>query len=130
MLDPVTKILVVDDSRFMRHIIKNYLKAIGLENVVEAANGREALALLNTGKVDLILSDLSMPGMNGVEFLKAVRADADLKDTPFIMVTAEAQPHIVFEAKKARVSKYVLKPFTPKILRKNIEKALCRRKND
>lgn len=130
MLDPAMKILVVDDSRFMRHIIKNYLKIIGLANVVEASNGRDALALLKTERVDLVLSDLSMQGMNGIEFLKAVRADADLKETPFIMVTAEAQPYIVLEAKKARVSKYVLKPFTSNTLRENIREVLCRRKND
>lgn len=122
MLDPSIKILIVDDSKFMRRIIKKHLRSFGLENFFEASDGKEALALLMNEKVDLILSDLSMTGMNGLEFLKAVRADDGIKETIFIMLTAEAQPHIVFEAVKARVSKYVLKPFTPEILKENIEK--------
>lgn len=119
----IKKVLVVDDSKFMRRIVKKHLKTMGLENTVEASDGKEALALLKNEKVDLILSDLNMRGINGIEFLKAVRADNEIKDIIFIMLTAESQPHIVFEAVKARVSKYVLKPFTRETLQENIEKA-------
>jgi len=124
MLDAGLKILVVDDSKFMRRIIRNHLKMMHLENVVEAAEGREALSLLKRENVDLILSDISMRGMNGIELLKAVRADAEIKDIPFIMITAEAQPHIIFEAVRAKVSQYVTKPFTPQILLENIMKVV------
>ena len=124
MLDSGLKILVVDDSKFMRRIIKNCLKMMNLEDVAEASNGREGLFLLKQRNFDLILSDISMPGMNGIDFLKAVRADVSTKDIPFIMITAEAQPHIVIEVIQAGVSKYVTKPFTLKILQKNIMKVM------
>ena len=124
MLDPELKILVVDDSKFMRRIIRNYLKAMNLERIEEASDGREALALLRKRHFDLILSDIAMRGMNGIDLLKAVRADNAIKNIPFIMITAEAQPHIIFEAVRAKVSQYVTKPFTPQILRENIMKVV------
>ncbi len=124
MLDAGLKILVVDDSKFMRRIIRNHLKKMNLEHVVEAGDGREALGLLKQRDFDLILSDISMRGMNGIELLKAVRADGDIKNIPFIMISAEAQPHIISEAVRAKVSQYVTKPFTPQILQENILKVL------
>ena len=124
MLDTAMKILVVDDSAFMRRIIRNHLRMMNLENVKEASDGREALSLLKKENFDLILSDISMRGMNGIKFLKAVRADDGTKDIPFIMITAEAQPHIIYEAVQAKVDEYITKPFTPNILRENIVKVL------
>ena len=124
MLDSVLKILVVDDSNFMRRIIKKHLRTMNLENIEEASDGLEALSLLKKGNFDLILSDISMPRMNGIELLKAVRAGKTTKDIPFIMITAEAQPHIIFEAIQARVSEYVTKPFTAEILQESIAKVM------
>ena len=84
----------------------------------------QAHALLKKRDFDLILSDIAMRGMNGIDLLKAVRADNAIKNIPFIMITAEAQPHIIFEAVRAKVSQYVTKPFTPQILRENIMKVV------
>jgi len=81
-------ILVVDDFATMRKVIRNLLKQVGYENIVEAENGEAALSVLKSRKVDLIISDWNMPTMSGYELLKAVRADDELQKTPFLMVTA------------------------------------------
>lgn len=116
------KILVVDDSRVMRHIIRNHLVALGFTEILEAGSGREALAVLAAEPVDLVFSDWVMPGMHGIELLKQVRGNAATSRIPFIMVTAEAQPHLVFEAIQAKVSDYVVKPFTRETLQRSMEK--------
>ena len=116
------KILVVDDSKVMRHIIRNHLAALGFSEIREAASARDALALLAGCPVDLILSDWVMPGMHGIELLKQVRGNEATRHIPFIMVTAEAQPHLIVEAIQARVSGYVVKPFTREILLRSMEK--------
>ncbi|MEW6501050.1 MAG: response regulator [Thermodesulfobacteriota bacterium] len=122
MLAPDMKILVVDDSRVMRHIIRNHLVALGFTEILEAGSGREALAVLAAEPVDLVFSDWVMPGMHGIELLKQVRGNAATSRIPFIMVTAEAQPHLVFEAIQAKVSDYVVKPFTRETLQRSMEK--------
>lgn len=122
MLLPDLRILVVDDSKVMRHIIKNHLRALGFTEVREASNGGEALGLLEEEPVDLIFSDWVMPGMHGIELLRQVRANEAISQVPFIMVTAEAQPHLIFEAIQAKVSDYVVKPFTRETLRQSMEK--------
>jgi len=116
------KILVVDDFATMRKIIKNILTQIGFKDIIEADDGTTALELLKKQKVDLIISDWNMPKMNGLELLKSVRSDDNLKDIRFIMVTAEAQKENVIEAIKHGVNQYVVKPFTPKTLREKLEK--------
>jgi len=117
------KVLVVDDFATMRKIIKNVLKQIDILNVLEAENGKHALAVLKNDTVDLIISDWIMPEMTGIEFLKACKADETIRKIPFIMVTAEAQKDNIMEAIKSGVDNYIVKPFTPDKLREAIDKA-------
>lgn len=106
------KILVVDDSMIMRRIISNHLHSLGWSNVLEASDGYRALAILRSERVDLVISDWCMRGMCGIDLLRAIRSDLELGKLPFIMITAEGQPHNVAEAWHERVDRYVLKPFT------------------
>jgi two-component system chemotaxis response regulator CheY len=116
------KILVVDDFATMRKVIRNLLKQGGFENVVEAEDGVAALKVLQSQKVDFVISDWNMPNMSGLELLKAVRGSDDLKELPFLMVTAEALKDNVVAAVKAGVSNYIVKPFTAEVLNEKIEK--------
>jgi two-component system chemotaxis response regulator CheY len=121
-MDLSMKILIVDDFATMRRILKNTLKQIGLTNIIEADDGTTALKELENTKVDLIISDWNMPKMSGIELLKAVRGNSELKDLPFLMVTAEAQKQNVIEAVQAGVSNYVVKPFTPEAISEKLKK--------
>ncbi|MHB1664221.1 MAG: chemotaxis response regulator CheY [bacterium] len=121
-LDLSMKILVVDDFSTMRRIIKNILKQIGFTDIDEAENGQVALSKINDNSYDLVVSDWNMPEMTGIELLKAVRASEAIKDTPFLMVTAEAKKENVVEAVKAGVNNYIVKPFTAEVLQEKIEK--------
>jgi two-component system, chemotaxis family, chemotaxis protein CheY len=123
-MDKNIKILVVDDFATMRKVIRNLLKQVGYENIAEAEDGVLALRVLKSQKVDLVISDWNMPNMTGLELLKAVRADEDLKTTPFLMVTAEALQDNVIAAVKAGVSNYIVKPFTAEVLNDKITKIL------
>lgn len=123
-MDKHIKILVVDDFATMRKVIRNLLKQVGYENIVEAEDGVIALRTLKSQKIDLIVSDWNMPNMTGLELLKAVRADEDLKPTPFLMVTAEALQDNVIAAVKAGVSNYIVKPFTAETLNEKISKII------
>jgi two-component system chemotaxis response regulator CheY len=116
------KILIVDDFATMRKVIRNLLKQGGFENVVEAEDGAAALKMLKSQQVDFIISDWNMPNMSGLELLKAVRGDDELKALPFLMVTAEALKDNVVAAVKAGVSNYIVKPFTAEVLNEKIEK--------
>ncbi len=116
------KILIVDDFATMRKVIRNLLKQGGFENVVEAEDGVAALKVLKSQQVDFIISDWNMPNMSGLELLKAVRGDDELKALPFLMVTAEALKDYVVAAVKAGVSNYFVKPFTAEVLNEKIEK--------
>jgi len=122
MIDTSIKVLVVDDMSTMRRIVKNVLKEIGFSDMIEAENGQDALNKLKVGDIGLIVSAWNMPVMQGIELLRAVRADAELKDLPFLMVTAEAQKENIIEAVQAGVSNYVVKPFTPEALQGKLEK--------
>lgn len=115
-------ILIVDDFATMRKVIRNLLKQVGYENIMEADNGEAGLAVLKSHKIDFVISDWNMPVMTGLELLKAVRADADIGKTPFLMVTAEALKENVVAAVKAGVSNYIVKPFTAEVLNEKIEK--------
>lgn len=117
-------ILVVDDFESMRRIVKGTLKSIGFSNFIEAGDGAIALKKLEKQKVDLIISDWIMPNMNGLDFLKAVRASDKFKNIPFIMVTAEGQKGNVLEAINAGVNNYIVKPFTPETLSTKLKKVL------
>lgn len=118
------KILVVDDFATMRRIVKNILVQLGYKNIVEADDGTTAVEILKQEKVDMIISDWNMPKMTGLELLKHVRADADLANIPFLMVTAEAQQDNIILAVKAKVSQYIVKPFTAETLGEKINKIL------
>ncbi|MFU8819095.1 MAG: chemotaxis response regulator CheY [Desulfurivibrio sp.] len=120
--NPNMKILVVDDFATMRRIVKNILTQLGFKNIIEADDGSTALNMLKAEKVDLIVSDWNMPKMTGLDLLKAVRADPNMADTPFIMVTAEAQQDNIILAVKAKVSQYVVKPFTAEVLGEKLQK--------
>jgi two-component system chemotaxis response regulator CheY len=115
------KILIVDDFSTMRRIEKNILKHIGFTNIDEAGDGSEALQKLRGKKYDFIISDWNMPVMEGIELLRAVRADESLKHLPFLMVTAEAEKASVLLAIKEGVSNYIVKPFTEDVIKAKIE---------
>lgn len=121
-MDKDMKILIVDDFSTMRRIIKNLLRDLGFSNTSEADDGQTALPMLQNGNFDFLVTDWNMPGMTGIELLKAVRADARLKDMPILMVTAEAKRDQIVEAAQAGVNGYVVKPFTAAVLKEKIEK--------
>ena len=121
MTDQNMKILTVDDFSTMRRIIRNMLRQLGYTNIVEAEDGVEALSLLQREKVDFVISDWNMPHMNGLDLLKAIRADANLKPIPVLLITAEALKEYVVEAVKAGVNNYIVKPFTTETLKERID---------
>lgn len=116
------KILIVDDFSTMRRIIKNLLRDLGFTNTQEADDGNSALPMLKASDFDFLITDWNMPGMTGIELLKAVRADDKLKGLPVLMVTAEAKREQIIEAAQAGVNGYVVKPFTAQALKEKIEK--------
>ena len=120
--DKNMRILVVDDFSTMRKIIKNILRQLGFNNVVEADDGTTAWETLNRDNIDFIISDWNMPQMTGIELLRKVRASEEFADMPFLMVTAEAQQENVIEAVQARVSNYIVKPFTAETMKQKIDK--------
>ena len=121
-MDKNMQILIVDDFSTMRRIIKNLLRDLGFTNTQEADDGNTALPMLQKGGFDFLVTDWNMPGMTGIELLKAVRADANLKTLPVLMVTAEAKRDQIIEAAQAGVNGYIVKPFTAVTLQEKIEK--------
>ncbi|WP_420719600.1 chemotaxis response regulator CheY [Thiomicrorhabdus sp.] len=115
-------ILVVDDFSTMRRIVKNLLKELGFNNLDEADDGDTAWPMIQTGKYDFIVSDWNMPKMTGIDLLKHVRADQNLKDLPFLLITAEAKRSQILEAAQAGVDGYIVKPFTAATLNEKIQK--------
>lgn len=116
------KILIVDDFSTMRRIIKNLLRDLGFTNTAEADDGKTALPRLKAGGIDFLVTDWNMPGMSGLDLLKAVRADPDLAKLPVLMVTAEAKREQIIMAAQAGVNGYIIKPFTAATLKEKIEK--------
>jgi len=116
------KILVVDDFSTMRRIIKNLLKDLGFTNVQEADDGNTALPMLNQGGFDFVVTDWNMPGMQGIDLLRAIRSDDKLKHLPVLMVTAEAKKEQIVAAAQAGVNGYVVKPFTAATLKEKLDK--------
>jgi two-component system chemotaxis response regulator CheY len=116
------KILIVDDFSTMRRIIKNLLRDLGFQNTHEADDGQTALPMLQSGNFDFLLTDWNMPGMQGIDLLKAVRADAKLSSLPVLMVTAESKREQIVEAAQAGVNGYIVKPFTAQTLQEKIGK--------
>ena len=124
MVEKNIKILVVDDFATMRKVVRNLLKQVGYEDIVEAEDGVMALRALKSQKIDVIISDWNMPNMSGFELLKAIRDDSELAKTPFLMVTAEALQDNVVAAVKAGVNEYIVKPFTAEVLNEKIVKIM------
>lgn len=120
--DPNMRVLVVDDFSTMRRIVKNILRQLGFTNIVEADDGTTAWEVLNKDRIEFIISDWNMPQMTGIELLRKVRSSEEFGDLPFLMVTAEAQQENIIEAVQAKVSNYVVKPFTAEIMKQKIDK--------
>ena len=126
MIDTSVGVLIVDDYKTMLRIVRNLLKQIDFHNVDEASDGASALEKLRGGEFGLVISDWNMSPMTGLELLQEVRADARLRATPFIMITAESKTENVIAAKQAGVSNYIVKPFNAETLQSKIEKVLDR----
>ncbi|MSQ67353.1 MAG: response regulator [Gammaproteobacteria bacterium] len=116
------KILIVDDFSTMRRIIKNLLRDLGFNNTHEADDGNTALPMLRTGRFEFLITDWNMPGMQGIDLLRAVRADPHLGKLPVLLVTAEARRDQIVRAAEAGVNGYIVKPFTAQTLKEKIEK--------
>ena len=121
-MDKSMKILVVDDFSTMRRIIKNLLKDLGFSNIQEADDGSTALPMLQQGDFDFVVTDWNMPGMQGIDLLRAIRADDKLKHLPVLMVTAEAKKEQMKRKAQAGVNGYVVKPFTAATLKEKLDK--------
>lgn len=119
------KLLVVDDSSTMRRIIKNTLARLGYNDVLEGENGVEGWEKMD-GNLDIqvLITDWNMPEMNGLDLVKKVRADSRFTDIPIIMVTTEGGKAEVITALKAGVNNYIVKPFTPQVLKEKLEAVL------
>ncbi len=124
MSDLNMKILVVDDFSTMRRIVKNLLRQIGYANIEEAEDGAQAYSKLKNDGYGFVVSDWNMPNMDGLELIKRVRSDPELKDIPILMVTAEAEKEKVIAAIQAGVNNYIVKPFTGEVLKEKIDKIL------
>jgi two-component system chemotaxis response regulator CheY len=118
------KFLVVDDFATIRRIVKGVINDLGFSNVTEADDGSTALPLLRDGNFDFLITDWNMPGMPGLDLLKAVRANPKLAKLPVLMVTAEAKREQIIAAAQAGVSGYIIKPFTAEVLKKKLTKIL------
>jgi len=121
-MDKNMKILIVDDFSTMRRIIKNLLRDLGFTNTTEADDGSTALPMLKNGNFDFVVTDWNMPNMQGIDLLRAIRADPELKKLPVLMVTAEAKREQIIEAAEAGVNGYIVKPFTAETLQEKINK--------
>ncbi|MDQ1266956.1 MAG: two-component system, chemotaxis family, chemotaxis protein CheY [Bacteroidota bacterium] len=118
------RFLVVDDSPTMRRIVINALANFGFKEVIEAGDGQEALAKLNSELVDFVITDWNMPNMSGLDLTRAIRTDDNFKNIPILMVTTRGLKQDIVEALKARVNNYVVKPFTPQVLKEKIDSVL------
>lgn len=119
------KVLVVDDYATMRRIIKTQLTQLGYTDIEEAETGEDALTKLRETHYGLVISDWNMEPMTGYDLLRKVRADDKLKETPFIMITAEAKADHAIAAKEAGVDSYLLKPFNATVLENRIGAAMA-----
>ncbi|EKO3574748.1 chemotaxis response regulator CheY [Vibrio metschnikovii] len=120
------KILIVDDFSTMRRIVKNLLRDLGFNNTQEADDGLTALPMLKKGGFDFVVTDWNMPDMQGIDLLKNIRADAELKHLPVLMITAEAKREQIIEAAQAGVNGYIVKPFTAATLKEKLDKIFDR----
>ena len=121
-LDKNMKVLVVDDFSTMRRIVKNLLRDLGFTKIQEADDGSTALPMLQGGDFDFVVTDWNMPGMQGIDLLKAIRADSSLAHIPVLLITAEAKKEQIIMAAQAGVNGYIVKPFTAGTLKTKIDK--------
>lgn len=120
------KFLVVDDSVTMRRIVSNSLKNLGYDNLVEAVDGKDALAKLAADEnINFVITDWNMPILSGLELTKAIRGDEKLGAVPILMVTTRGVKEDILEALQAKVNNYIVKPFTPQILKEKIDQILA-----
>jgi len=117
------KFLVVDDSATMRRIVINSLHRIGYTNTIEAEDGADALAKFDRS-VSFVITDWNMPNLSGTELTKALRSHADGADVPVLMITSRSVRDDILTAMEAGVNNYIVKPFTPQILKDKIEALL------
>jgi len=113
-------VLIVDDYQTMLRILRNLLRQLNFKNIDEASDGSEALKKLRSKSFGLVISDWNMEPMTGLQLLKEVRKDVKLKDTPFIMITAESKTENVLAAKEAGVNNYIVKPFNAETLKSKL----------
>ena len=118
------KILLVDDQRSIRDLARFTLEQAGLTDIEEASDGSKALQIVRAGNIDLIISDWNMEPMDGLQLLKTIRADSKIGQTPFIMMTAQADKKYVQMAAEAGVNNYVVKPFNAETVKKKIEQVM------
>jgi two-component system, chemotaxis family, chemotaxis protein CheY len=116
--------LVIDDSPTMRRIVINALRNFGIDEITEAEDGQDGLAKLHAEKIDFVITDWNMPNMTGLELTQAIRNDDRLKHLPILMVTTRGLKQDIVEALKAKVNNYVVKPFTPQVLKEKIDSIL------
>ncbi|MBX3006677.1 MAG: response regulator [Melioribacteraceae bacterium] len=120
------KFLVVDDSVTMRRIVVNSLKTIGHNEFVEAGDGREALTKLQADDtINFVITDWNMPDVSGLELVKSIRSDNKFGAIPILMVTTRGLKEDILEALQAKVNNYVVKPFTPQVLKEKIEQIIA-----
>jgi len=120
------KFLVVDDSVTMRRIVLNSLKGLGYSDFMEAGDGKEAMDVLNANDdIEFIITDWNMPNVSGLDLVKGIRVHPKYKDVPILMVTTRGVKEDIMEALQAKVNNYVIKPFTPPVLKEKIEQILA-----
>lgn len=120
------KFLVVDDSVTMRRIVANSLKNLGYDNIIEAVDGKDALAKLAADTaINFVITDWNMPVFTGLELTKTIRADEKYSKLPILMVTTRGVKEDIIEALQAKVSNYIIKPFTPQVLKEKIDQILA-----
>ena len=121
------KFLVVDDSVTMRRIVVNSLKTLGYNDYVEAADGKEALSKLGAdGNINFVITDWNMPNMTGLELTQALRGSSNFENMPILMVTTRGVKEDIMQALQARVNNYIVKPFTPQVLKEKIYAVLSK----
>lgn len=125
-MDTSMKILIVDDFSTMRRIIKNLLAELGFSKIEEADDGVTALAILEKGDIDFVITDWNMPNMSGLELITAIRADDEIKSVPILLITAEAKKDQIVSAAKAGVNGYIVKPFTAVTLKEKVDRIFDR----
>lgn len=123
-LDPSMSILVADDMSMMLRLMDALLRKIGFADIDCVHDGTGALGMMHAKRYGLVISDLNMEPMSGLDLLRAVRADEAIKNTPFILTTANASSATAVAAKRAGVSTYIVKPFGPAVLKEKVEAAL------